>query len=425
MNHPIPKWDEKDEVWILPLGVYGGISDTVMKKHTRQHTLLFIVLVFFVYPVSGFSAPAAPLTGFDHLLQITKNERLAFDPEKIASILDHVASDQYAVEPGVQVAGMEKSTYAYGGFESEGTLSRLVKYCYNPDIPSCAVMPSVIRLSSWKGQNGNSTAVPSTFWQKPENNDKPLVVRGLYYMQNTPDPRTGAYYGYDSYRILILMTYKGRNVLVSIMKQKDVSDVGRKGFIIGDEDDMDFFYSGEQGLTMKGLSWVKSYLYDSLSVTVTMEEKKNGKTGLRCGVFKWIRAGWAGKNIVRKSHMKKGMVSYAAEFKNLMQLESRKTFPSPEELTDICTVFKNLPTEEMKKRVERMIQSLHTKCSSGSSCPKALPNGLDVTGYVNTLSRAEMSAALIVDHVKTLFGKPDKSASIALKPGTLRKPEAF
>lgn len=399
----------------------AGSPVTVMKKHT----FFIAILSLFLFTAPAFSASAANLTGFDHLLQITLNDRLAFEPGKIASLLDYVESEQFKTDPEVQVAGMEKSTYAYSGFESEGSLAKLVKYCYNPDIPSCAVMPSMIRLSNWRAQNGNPAGVPSSFWQKPENDGKPLVIRGLYYMQNTPDPSTGAYYGYDSYRTMILMTYKGQNVLVSVMKQKDVSDVGRKGFIIGDGDDMDYFYSGEQGLTMRGLGWVKSYLYDSYSVTVTLEEKKNGKTGLRCGMFKWIRAGWAGKNIVRKSHMKKGMVAYAAEVRNLMQLEGRKGFPAPEELTQICNTFRNLSTEEMKKRVECLIQSLHSKCTGGSSCPKTLPGGPDVAGYVNTMSRAEMSSALIVDYVKNLMGKTDKSPNVALKPGNPRKPEAF
>ncbi len=399
----------------------AGSPVTVMKKHT----FFIAILSLFLFTVTAVSASAAHLTGFDHLLQITLNDRLVFEPGKIVSILDYVGSEQFKAEPEVQISGMEKSTYAYGGFESDGSLAKLVKYCYNPDIPSCAVMPSVIRLSNWRAQNGNPSSVPASFWQKPENDGKPLVIRGLYYMQNTPDPSTGAYYGYDSYRTMILMTYKGQNVLVSVMKQKDVSDVGRKGFIIGNEDDMDYFYSGEQGLTMSGLGWVKSYLYDSYSVTVTMEDKKNGKTGFRCGVFKWIRAGWAGKNIVRKAHMKKGMADYAGEVRNLMQLESRKGFPAPDELSQVCHTFKNLPTEEMKKKVECLVQSLRSKCAGESSCPKTLPGGSDVAGYVNTMSRTEMSSALIVDYVKILMGKPDKSPNIALKPGNPRKPEAF
>jgi hypothetical protein len=362
------------------------------------------------------------LTGFDHLIQVVKNEKVTFDPEKIESILEYVASDHFTLEPSPQVSGVEKSTYAYCGFESEGGLAKLMKYCYNPDIPSCAVMPSVIRLSSWKDANGNPVTVSPSLWQRMENDEKPIVVRGIYYMQNTPDAMTGAYYGYDSYRVVILFNYKGRNVLVSVLKQKDVSEVGRKGFIIGDEESMDFFYSGEQGLTVKGLGWVKSYLYDSFSVSVFMEDRKGGSK-LRCGVFKWIRAGWAGNNIIRKSHVRKGMIKYSTEFKNLM--ERKRNIPTPDELAEVWNSLKNLPTDELKKRVEKLLQNLQVKCECRLSCPKPIHPGDDLTTYVNSMSRNEMSSALIVDYVKTMNGKPDKTSSVALKPGKGKDPGMF
>lgn len=381
--------------------------------------VIFVMAVLFV-PAIG-TASDTPLAGFDHLLQIVKNEHLEFDAEKITPILDYVTSDHYTKEPQPQIAGVENNTYAYCGYESEGGLARLLKYCYNPDIPSCAVMPSVIRLSAWKDYYGNPAIVSPSLWQHLERDDKPVVIRGMYYMQNTPDLNTGAYYGYDSYRAVILMNYKGRKALVSVLKQKDVSDVGKKGFIIGDESEMDYFYSGEQGLTVKGLGWVKSYLYDSFSVSVFVEDKK-GEALLRCGVFKWIRAGWAGKNIARKSQVKKGMERYATEFKNLM---GKKNFPSPDELVDICNSFKSLSTDEMKKRVERLIQSMHVKCVNGPSCPKVIESGEALGQYVNKLSRAELSSALIVDYIKTLNNRSDKTGNIALKPIPGRRPEVF
>jgi hypothetical protein len=282
-------------------------------------------------------------------------------------------------------------------------------------------MPSVIRLSAWKDFNGNPATVSPSLWQRLESDDKPVVIRGLYYMQNTPDLNTGAYYGYDSYRTVILMDYKGRKVLVSVLKQKDVSDVGKKGFVIGDESEMDYFYSGEQGLTMKGLGWVKSYLYDSFSVSVFVEDNKGGNL-LRCGVFKWIRAGWAGKNIVRKSQIKKGMERYATEFKNLM---GKKNLLSPDELVDMCNSFKSLSTDEMKKRVERLIQSMHAKCINGPTCPRVIESGEALGQYVNKMSRAELSSTLIVDYIKTINSRTYKTGNIALKPVPGRKPEIF
>ena len=372
---------------------------------------LLVVLAGLVFPVDG-SCAEDKLTGFDHLIKVVKSERVSLDPSKIAPILDYVSSDRFTVEPQTGT-GIPKSSYAYHGYESGGDLAKLLKYCYNPDIPSCAVMPSMIRLSSWNDHTGKPAVISPALWQRLENNDKPVVVRGMYYMENTPDSKSGAYYGYDSYRAVILMNYKGRNALITVLKQKDVSEVGKRGLIIGDETEMDYFYTGEQGLSMKGLGWVKSYLYDSLSVSVFIEDKPGGNT-LRCGVFKWIRAGWAGKNIIRKSHVKKGLLRYASEFKNLM--EGKKNFPSPDELMDVCNTFQSLPTDEMKKKVERLIVKLQKKCDCGSSCPKAMDSPAERINYVNSLTRMEMSSALIVEYVKTMFNKSERSGNIAFKP---------
>lgn len=392
-----------------------------MKKYT-----FYLVILSFVFSLPASNASTSVLTGFNHLIEITTDEKIPFASGEITSILDYVMSDQYAVEPSVHVSGMDKATWAYEGFQTEGALQSLVKYYYNTDIPSCAVMPSVIRVSSWKSGNGNPASVPASFWKSPGNEYSPHIFRGLYYVQNTPDPDTGAYYGYDSLRTVILMNYKGRRALVSVMKQKSISEVGRKGYVVGDKKDMDFFYSGEQGLTMKGLGWVKSYIYDSCSVTVTVECEKNGKNTLRCGMFKWIRAGWAGKNIVSKTHVQKGMADYVAGIRHLLSLEMKKAFPSPEELVEICNSYRDIPVEEMKKKVENLIKSIQGKCAVVSFCPRGFQNGVDVTGYVEGLNHDEMSAVLIADHVKAFLGKQSSgSRNIVLKKQSESKIKEF
>ncbi len=395
-------------------------TDSVKKRNMISKKFAVVLVAVLMAPVFC-SGSSVPLPGFDHLLQVVRSDRVCFDAEKILPLLDYVVSDHYTIEPKPQISGFDKATYAYCGYESEGGLARLLNYCYNPDIPSCAVMPSVIRLSVWKDPGGNAMTFSPSLWQRMETDAKPVVVRGGYYMQNTPDVKTGAYYGYDSDRVVILMNYKGRNALVSILKQKDVSEVGKKGFIIGNESDMDYLYTHETGLALKGLGWVKSYLYDSFSVSVFIEDKKGGDL-LRCGVFKWIRAGWAGNNIVSKAQMKAGMEKYANEFQNLM---GKKNLPSPEDLAEVCNTMSHFSTEEMKRRVIRIIQGLHNKCGSGLSCPRMITSADDLSDYVNSLSRAELSSALIVDYVKSWSSRFEKSGNIALKPHSGKKPEVF
>jgi hypothetical protein len=82
----------------------------------------------------------------------------------------------------------------------------------------------------------------------------------------------------------------------------DVSDVGKKGYVMGTDDDWDYFYSGKPGLTIPALGWVKSYMYGSSGINIYEEiDPQAGK--VRCAVFKWLRAGWSGVNMVRRVYI--------------------------------------------------------------------------------------------------------------------------
>ena len=70
---------------------------------------------------------------------------------------------------------------------------------------------------------------------------------------DTPDLNTGVYHEYDLKRTLILLNHKGRQVLVSLSKQIDKSDVGKKGIILGNDNDWNYYYSGEPGFTRPAL----------------------------------------------------------------------------------------------------------------------------------------------------------------------------
>ncbi|MBU1170577.1 MAG: hypothetical protein KKD44_13525 [Proteobacteria bacterium] len=374
-----------------------------------------LILLFSLCLYSGSDAVAETgqtLSGFDHLFRLVTSDNVRFDPGQIKDILDYVGSNENQAEPLYQ-GGLDHAATAYCGFDVKADIERLTQYCFNPDIPSCAIMPSMIRLSSWRDIHGGVGTNLPPLWNRLAHITDPIVTRGVYYMQNTPDPNTGAYYGYDSYRTVILMKYKGQNALISILKQKDVSDVGKKGFILGDDKDLDYFYSGEKGLNMIGLSWVKSYLYDSFSVSVYLEDS-SGEKNMKCGIFKWLKAGWAGKNMIRKGHIHKGLLRFSDVFKTVM--ESRD-FPSPVQLADICRAYRSLPSAELKKKMEDHILSLQGKCTCISGCPKVLKSGGgDLEHYIDTMSPMEMSSALIVDYVKHILAKDGNSGTMAFHP---------
>lgn len=374
---------------------------------------LFVVFFFLICVSNGFCTdigriPGKSITGFNHLLQLVTLTDSTFDSRKVMDILDHVSSDNFQSDP-VYEGGLSKSPSAYYGFLVNSDLKSILRYCYNPEIPSCAVMPSVIRLSSWKNLNGKDDTGLSELLNRVDDYTAPVVYKGIYYMQNTPDVNTGTYYGYDSYRTVVLLKYKGRNALISILKQKDISDVGRKGYILGEDEELDYYYSGEQGVGKFGLGWVKSYLYDSFSVSIYVESDSKEKL-VKCGSFKWLRAGWAGKNMIRKKHIKKGLVRFASVYKDILE---SNVLPPPEDLAEICKRYAHLSVDDMKKKMDEYIAGLQVKYGCMSSCPKILKAGFDREEYINGLSREEMSSALIVDYVKHALVSKDSLEEIA------------
>jgi len=103
------------------------------------------------------------------------------------------------------------------------------------------------------------------------------------------------YHEYTLRRTLITVNYKGRQALVSVTKQINLSNVGKKGLILGNDASWDYYYTGEPGTTRMGLGWVKSYIYDFFSIGVYLETD-TGSSVVRSGVFQWLRAGWSGLN---------------------------------------------------------------------------------------------------------------------------------
>ena len=71
------------------------------------------------------------------------------------------------------------------------------------------------------------------------------------------------------------MKHEGRFVLLAISKQASISEVGKKGVILGQDENWTYLYSGQNGINRPGLGWVSSYMYDSYSVWVNAQLEKN------------------------------------------------------------------------------------------------------------------------------------------------------
>ncbi|MBW2408631.1 MAG: hypothetical protein JRF72_02460 [Deltaproteobacteria bacterium] len=250
------------------------------------------------------------------LALVDPRQQQQFDSAQITEILKFI---EISNNPNVLYYADKQTGFpsAYYEFDVRRRLAGILKYAFNPDIPRLVTMPSSNRLSYWQQVENNGHTLPK-LWEKTADLKTPIVIRGIEVVENTPDTFSGAYYKYDLYRALVLFRYGHRNVLISISKQKDVSDVGHKGFVLGPDENWDYIYTGKPGLTITGLGWVRSHMYDSYGISVYYELDP-GAPMVRCAAFKWVRAGWSRINVVKKSHIYEGILRFSNSYKAILE----------------------------------------------------------------------------------------------------------
>ncbi len=227
------------------------------------HCVLLALLAVVLYkPALAASPPALSGSVNDaalHLVQFCTEPKAGFDKNAVATLADYVLSSKPHRESSLPKSA--DCTGAYFEFDTKITLARFIDYSYNPLIPPVITRPSSLRYSGWTSPRDGSQKFPNS-WEPVPPSGTPLVLHAMQRESDTPDLNTGVYHEYDLKRTFILHNHQGRQVLVSISKQTARSDVGKKGFILGDDTGWNYYYSGEAGYPKTGLGWVKSYIYD-------------------------------------------------------------------------------------------------------------------------------------------------------------------
>lgn len=339
--------------------------------------------------------------GLNYLLDLVgPGSRDSFDPDRIAEILAFVQKPKN--RSGLYYTDtLFGADSAYYEFDINADLSQVLKLSHNPDIPSFLLMPSSVRLSYWTEINGRREPLPR-LWQLLPGLQQTAVVKGVEHIENTPDIFSGAYYQYDLNRTLILFKYQGRNIFVSISKQTDTSDVGRKGLVLGSDDAWNYLYSDQKGLSKAGLGWVSSYMYDSFAVTV-FDELEPGKPLVRCGVFKWIRAGWAKLNVVNKRHIHSGLDRYAKTFKEIVE---HPFLPGQVELEKLFSKIENFSDQELRGQTKTYFHILKEKHVTADHLSQEwVADILDNDRYVAQMTSEEMKSVLVVQALKKILRK--------------------
>ena len=372
---------------------------------SRVLPLLFGVLSLILQPAVAAALKETPLpaelgSGIDHLLaQVGPAPQQAFDPARIEGLLGFVLS---AKETGNLYVPEKRdgATAAYYEFDLRGDLQRLLRYTANPEIPGHLFMPSSVRRVRWLATEGGDSAMPHLA-ELLTNLQSPKLVRGQEREEITPNLNTGTYFAYDLDRTLILFQHRGQPVLVTLSRQKKTSDIGKKGVVLGKDSSWDYIYSGRKGMAKSGLGWASTYMYESFSISVFYQVPGRGL--VRCGVFKWLDAGWAGMNFVGSRHIYAGLVRFGQDYKGVLE---HPRLPAPEALAvQVGRLNRLAPTQ-----VDGLLQTYLTRLEAryGKGGERTDPGYVELVqgeAYLQMMNREEKQALLGLETLKCLLGK--------------------
>lgn len=375
-----------------------------MKQHIYFRPILSCIvlasLLLMVYrPATALSPIDASVSINDaamKLVQFCIEPKVGLDENAVATLVDFVLSAKQSREYALPKS--LESTGAYYEFDTKIAFPRFLEYSYSPLIPPAITRPSSLRYSVWTQPQGKIQK-PTGSWQQIPPSGAPVVIHGMQRESDTPDLNTGVYHEYDLKRTLILLNYKGRQVLVSISKQIGQSNVGKKGAILGSDNDWNYYYSGETGSSITGFGWAKSYIYNFFSIGV-YAESSTAPTMVRTGVFQWLRAGWSGINFVKSIHILNGMKRFARDCRTV--LESPRLPPSNQMLS-VYYWLSNMPPDDLMKKYDALWQAQRSLAvQTGKISKSALDERVS---FANT-PKEQMVGELMLDYLKMALGKP-------------------
>ncbi|ADU63994.1 MAG: hypothetical protein KUA35_06950 [Pseudodesulfovibrio sp.] len=336
-------------------------------------------------------------TGIDHLFDVLHDPAKPFDQSQVRAMLDFVTTmqdDPKDIEPARRFGGLGVCLRK----EVPTSLETILRYFYNPDIPNFLLCPAVLRLSGWR-EGSEFLTRGRTLWDELPTLDAPVLVRGREFEVNTPDSFAEAYYRYDLERLIILLKHDGKNVAISISEQPEQSDVGRKGAILDDQQ-WDYFYSGIEGLNKGMIGWMDTFMYRSGSVQVFTE---HDAVAPRSSVFlfKWLKAGWAGMNVVKRSHIYDGSLRYARSFSTVLESASL----TPDEVAAGMRAVAALPKAEVDAQISEYARNFEIRFKDNPKLQKKEYASVIADGrYGDVLDADARRSVLALQKLKCLIG---------------------
>jgi hypothetical protein len=376
---------------------------------TQWRATAFATIALLVLSITGAAAatsdqtlylPLQVSTALHSMLDLVdKDGEVTLDNRQIESLVDFLGTTKS--DDGIYRADASfGAPSAFHQFSVNAGLQQIVDYTLDANIPSFFFWPSSLRLTRWTKVDGGDEQF-DRLKAASHQSDASFTFRAAEHVTITPDQHTGAYYSYDVNKIIILCPYRQGRVLVNIYKQQAPSAVGRRGWVLGKDDDWSYLYTQDKGLNLKGLGWADTYMYDSFGVTVYYQPSL-GKPVVTSGVFSWVRAGWAHINMVEPRHIHDGLVRVALAFKEV--LEDPK-LPDPAILAETFSKSKDLPTPVLRKYAGDYFAGLKKRIAASANIWKNVADDFDSRALLDHMSRDELYAVVALDYLKKLLGR--------------------
>lgn len=392
-----------------------------MKRYQRpvrisRSIIILLLLLAWVLPVAAgdddvFSektaavpAPGSIEDSFAYMAELATApaQTVPLSMTRLTPIVDYLFEHRSSGRDLHPLPAMGSMSGAYHSFSIERPLATLLSYAYNPEIPQVAFRPTSIRLTYWTEINGQREAAFPCLWPQLSKIEKPIQLKGREITEITPDLFSGAYFQYHLDTRIILMEHQGRRLFFSISKQPERSEVGKKGAIVGGDHSWNYLYAASTGLAKPGLGWVKSYIYDSLSVVIYAEPEAS-QDHIEVGIFKWLNAGWGSINMVKPKHIHEGLIRFSEPFKELLE---RPNLPAPEWLATYFRPLEEMATDDLRAQARLYHQRLQSHYADQKPFSNAkLAKLFGDPAYADGLDRAQMEAMLAKDYAKPLFGR--------------------
>jgi hypothetical protein len=373
----------------------------------RCRTILSLVagILLFLMAGSAFasnvevSLPSDVISTLHYLLDLTQTgDDAAWDAQRIAPLMAFLMSPK-PEDALYHADGSFDAPSAYNEFTINSSVQRISDYIMDADIPSFFFWPSSLRLARWTAVDGGDRQF-DRLRTASRDLKAPFILKGAEHITITPDQHTGAYYSYDVDRMVILSPFRKGKMLVNMYLQQKPSAVGRRGWVLGKDDEWNYLYTRDKGLNVKGLGWADTYMYDSFGITVYYQADPE-KPVVTCGTVSWVKAGWAGINMVQSKHIQRGLVRVADAFTAVME---DPRLPEPAKLAQTFSKSRNLPTPTLRAFARDYLSGLEQRIASSKTLLKKMGGTFDSQTLLEQMTRDELYAVLALDYFKKLLG---------------------